>query len=271
MIDRRSVPEALALARRTLGRPALCLIAGSIALVALGPLAGCTREAGRKGRPVVGPVPVTAGEAVLKDVPVTLKAIGTVEAYNTVNVRPRVGGELTRVEFREGDNVRKGELLVTIDRRPYEIALQSALADSARDSALSAGADAQQQRYAELVDKDYVTKDQFDQVKSDAAALHATLDADAAACRNARLNLSFCSIRAPISGRTGNLLVHPGNLVERQRRQPAGGDPANRAGVRQLLRARAARCPRSARALARGRCGSRLPLRGTRRRWSPEI
>jgi multidrug efflux system membrane fusion protein len=213
MIIRRPVPARRAPSRWVLGRQALCLLAGSVALFALGPLAGCSKDAAKQGRPAMGPVPVTAGQAVVKDVPVILKAIGTVEAVNTVNVRPRVGGEVIRVEFREGDSVRKGEMLIAIDPRPYEIALQAALADSARNSALSAGADAQRQRYAELVDKDYVTKDQFDQVKSAAAALHAALDADAAACRSARLNLSFCSIRAPISGRTGNLLVHPGNLV----------------------------------------------------------
>lgn len=213
MIIHPPEPWTRALLPRTSARPALCLIAGSIALLALSVFAGCAKDAGKKGRPAMGPVPVTVAEAVLKDVPVILNAIGTVEASNTVKVRPRAGGEVTRVAFREGDPVRKGDLLFTIDPRPYEIALQSALADSAKDSALAANADAQQRRYAELVGKDYVTKDQFDQVKSAAEALHAALDADAAACRNARLNLSFCSIRAPISGRTGNLLVHPGNLV----------------------------------------------------------
>ena len=107
----------------------------------------------------------------------------------------------------------QGDLLFTLDARAYEAALQSAQADSARDAARYASAQAQEQRYAGLIGKDYVTKQDFDEVKANAAALHATLQADAAAVRNARLNLGYCTIRAPISGRTGTLLARQGNLV----------------------------------------------------------
>jgi multidrug efflux system membrane fusion protein len=156
---------------------------------------------------------VTVATAVRQDVPVTLKAIGSVEASNTVKVRARVGGELMRVAFNEGQAVRPGDLLFTLDARSYESALQSAQADSARGAAQAASAQAREQRYAELIGKDFVTRQDFDEAKANAAALRATLQAHAAAVRNARLNLSYCTIRAPISGRTGTLLARQGNLV----------------------------------------------------------
>jgi membrane fusion protein, multidrug efflux system len=186
------------------------LIVTSVFALAL--LPACSREGAPKGRPSPA-VPVMVADAVRQDVPVTLRAIGSVEAYNTVRVRARVGGQLVGVGFKEGQNVRAGDLLFQIDPRPFESALQSALANSARDSAQALSADAQEQRYAGLVQKDYVTKQQYDEVRANAAALRATLQADAAACSNARLNLSFCTIRAPISGRTGSLLVQQGNLI----------------------------------------------------------
>jgi multidrug efflux system membrane fusion protein len=189
--------------------PLAVVLAGSALLL----LAACSSETKQRSGPPAAAVPVMVADAVRKPVPVTLKAIGSVEAYNTVRVRARVGGELTHVGFTEGQNVRRGDLLFTIDPRPFETALQSALADSVRDSAKLASADVQLQRYADLVQKDYVTKEQHDEAKANAGAMRATLQADAAACENARLNLGFCSIRAPISGRTGSLLIHRGNLV----------------------------------------------------------
>jgi multidrug efflux system membrane fusion protein len=120
---------------------------------------------------------------------------------------------LTRVAFTEGQDVRPGDLLFTLDARPYQSALQSAQADSARSAAQAASALAREQRYAELIGKDYVTKQDFDEAKAGAASLRATLQANAAAVQNARLNLSYCTIRAPISGRTGTLFARQGNLV----------------------------------------------------------
>jgi multidrug efflux system membrane fusion protein len=182
-------------------------------LIALMLTPACSRERASQGRPSAPAVPVMVADAVRRDVPVTMRVIGTVDAYSTVRVRARVGGQLVGVGFKEGQNVRAGDWLFKIDPRPFETALQSALADSARDSARGLSADAQEQRYAGLVQKDYVTKEQYDEVRANAQALHATLQADAAACSNARLNLSFCTIRAPISGRTGSLLVQQGNLI----------------------------------------------------------
>ncbi len=167
----------------------------------------------KKGGGVGGPVPVTVATAVRLDVPVTLKAIGSVEASNTVKVRARVGGELMRVAFTEGQDVGSGDLLFILDARPYESALQSAQADSARSAAQAVSAEAREQRYAELIGKDFVTKQDFDEAKANASALRATLQANAAAVRNARLNLNYCTIRASISGRTGTLFARQGNLV----------------------------------------------------------
>lgn len=200
--------------RRAVRRAALAAALGATLAAGL-LLAGCSGRAEKRGGPPQGAaVPVLAADVVTQDVPVTLKTIGSVEAYNTVNLGARVGGTLLRVGFREGQNVRRGDLLFEIDPRPYEAALQSALADSARDVARVASAVADEQRYADLVVKDYVTKQQYEAVKANADAMRATLRADEAACTAARLNLGFCSIRAPISGRTGNLFVDPGNLVK---------------------------------------------------------
>jgi multidrug efflux system membrane fusion protein len=176
-------------------------------------VAGCSQKNDRKNAPAQPAVPITAASAVRQDVPVTLNAIGSVQAYNTVNVTARVTGELTRVAFEEGRDVRKGDLLLLIDPRSFDIALQAAEADSARDSARAASAAALEQRYADILQKEYVTQQQYEEAKADSRALQATIASDAAACRNARLNLSYCFIRAPISGRTGSLLVREGNLV----------------------------------------------------------
>lgn len=167
-------------------------------------------KAGGKG----GSVPVTVATAVSKDVPVTIAAIGTVEALNTVSVRSQVGGELVRVGFVEGKSVGAGDVLFVIDPRPFEAALQAAVAESAKAAAMMASADAQEARYADLVGKDYVTKQDYDDVKASAASSRAALSAAAAAVQNARLNLDYCTIRSPLTGRTGSLLVHPGNLVK---------------------------------------------------------
>jgi multidrug efflux system membrane fusion protein len=169
------------------------------------------------GRKPAGPapaVPVTAAAAQKRAVPVEVHAIGHVEPYSTVSIRSQIGGTLVRVAFREGQVVRKGDPLFTIDRRPYEAALSQARANLDRDQATARNAAAQASRYAELVKKDYVTQQQYDDVRSQAASAEATVKADEAAVENARVQLSYCTISAPISGRTGSLLVHEGNVVK---------------------------------------------------------
>ena len=187
-----------------------CLLAGGLLV-----LAGC--NTGSRSQSPVGPppaVPVAAALAVRKDVPVQLRAIGAAEAYATVTVKTMVNGQIEKVGFREGQDVRKGELLFTIDPRPYEAALKTAEATVAKDLALKENAEKDVKRYAYLIEKDLVPKQQFDQVVSNAAALAATVNADNAVVETSRVQLSYCFIRSPIAGRTGSLLVKEGNVVK---------------------------------------------------------
>jgi multidrug efflux system membrane fusion protein len=160
------------------------------------------------------PVPVTAAPVQKKTVPVVLRTIGNVEAYATVSVKALVGGELLRVHFREGQEVKEGDLLFTIDPRPHQAALREAQARLARDQALLKKAQDDARRYARLIQDDLISREQFDQITATAQALEATVRADEAAVDSARLKLEYCTIRAPIAGRTGSLLVHQGNIVK---------------------------------------------------------
>ncbi len=162
----------------------------------------------------IAAAPVTVAVSVLKTVPVQLRAIGNVEAYSTVSVRSQIGGVLVRVHFKEGQDTEKDDLLFTIDPRPYEAALKQAEATLARDTAQLENAREQARRYEELVKKGYVTQEQYEQVRTNAVALEATVSADRAVVENARLNLKYCYIYSPISGRTGNLNVNEGNLIK---------------------------------------------------------
>jgi multidrug efflux system membrane fusion protein len=179
-------------------------------------LAGCSGGADSKAAPKGPPpaVPVTAALAGKKDVPVQLRSIGTAEAYSTVSVKTMVNGQIVKVGFREGQEVRKGDLIFVIDPRPYEAALKSAEANLAKSLALKENAERDVTRYAFLIEKDLVPKQQYDQVMSNAAALAATVAADNAAVENARVQLGYCFIRSPIGGRTGNLLIKEGNVVK---------------------------------------------------------
>src|SRR5512140_3024266 len=159
-------------------------------------------------------VPVTIGSAVQKSIPVQARAIGTVEAYSTVSVKTMVGGQIMKVGFSEGQDVRKGDLLFEIDPAPYRAALKMAEAARARDIALKDNAEKEVRRYASLVEKNLVPRQQYDQFASSAAALEATVQADSAAVENARVQLAYCFIRSPIDGRTGSLLVQQGNVVK---------------------------------------------------------
>jgi multidrug efflux system membrane fusion protein len=197
-------------------RPAGMFRIGLTHLLAMGiavfMLAACSGNAENNQGPK--PAPVTAHIALKKDVPVVLKAIGTVEPHNTVSVRARVAGEITRIAFEEGQDVSQGDLLFTIDPRPYQAVLEGALADLDRDNARLKSAKEDVRRYAELVKKDYVTSQAYDQTIANADALKATVAADRAAVQSARVNLDYCAVRSPITGRTGTLLVKLGNVIK---------------------------------------------------------
>ncbi len=159
-------------------------------------------------------VPVTVAVAEQQNVPLQIKTIGSVQPFSTVAIRALAGGQLMRVAFREGDEVRRGQLLFVIDPRPLEASLAQARANLARDEAQLRNAQAEAARYAELVKKDYVTHEEYDRITAGAEAAKAVVAADRAAIQNAQLELSYCKIHAPIDGRTGSLQVHPGNLVK---------------------------------------------------------
>jgi membrane fusion protein, multidrug efflux system len=169
------------------------------------------RSQGQSGRS--GAVPVTVATVIQKSMPVQLTATGTVEAYATVSIRAQVGGVITKVSFTQGQDVKQGDPLFTIDPRPLEAALKQAEANLQRDTAQLQNSREQARRYAELVKKQYVSQEQFDQIKTNADALESVVDADKAAVENAKVQLSYCYIFAPVDGRTGSLLVNQGNLV----------------------------------------------------------
>ena len=181
-------------------------------LAALVMTASCrNKEQKRGGAP---PVAVTVATVEQKDVPVQIRAIGNIEAYSTIQVKAQIGGQLMKVHFREGQDVSAGDLLFTIDPRPYEAQIKQAEANLAKDNAQLAYAREEAQRYAELAKKGYVAREQYEQFHTNAAALESTVNADRAVLENARLQLKYCYIYSPITGRTGNLAVNAGNLVK---------------------------------------------------------
>ena len=171
----------------------------------------CSNE---KAKNTIGPLPVIVGAATKKTVPVELRAIGTVQAYSTVTVKSKAGGELVRVHFTEGQDVKKGDLLFTIDPRPYEAALKQAEANLQRDLAQAKHAQEDARRYEFLIQKGVVARQQYDKFRTDADALEATVLADRAAVENAKIQLGYCSIHSPIDGRTGSLMLKQGNIIK---------------------------------------------------------
>ena len=192
--------------------PKGCLLAlGILLLLGLSACSDKKTNASKAGKERAVPVMVTTVEE--KTVPVQLTAIGNVEAYATVAVKSRVTGELQQVHFREGQDVTRGALLFTIDSAPYEADLKRVQANLARSQALAKKAEEDLRRYADLVKKEYISQEQYDQVSTNLEALKAQIKADQAAVETARLQVSYCSIYAPISGRTGILLADKGNMI----------------------------------------------------------
>lgn len=245
----------------------------ALALVgAVLPFAGCSDRAGgaQSGTAASPAVPVGVATVEQKTVPLQVNAVGTVQAYTTVGVKPQVAGQIMAVHFKEGQEVRRGDLLFTIDPRPLEAAVRQTEANVAKDTAQLRQAEAalaqrqaevtqalanlerdlaqmemarvQEQRYRELLAKEFIAREQYDQLRTNYAALGATVQADRAAVENARasaraaeamvdnaraairaneamvdtarLQLAYTTIRAPMDGRTGNLLIQAGNVVK---------------------------------------------------------
>src|SRR5918992_702095 len=168
------------------------------------------KSAKGKGPP---PVQVTVATVQQQSVPMSLRAIGNVEAYSTVGVKARVDGQIVEVNFREGQPVKKGEVLFRIDPRPYEAALRQAEANALRDRAARDQASSQEKRYQELLQKNFISKEAYAQIRTNAATAEATAKASQAALENARLNLEYCTIRSTLDGYVGRVLLQAGNLV----------------------------------------------------------
>jgi multidrug efflux system membrane fusion protein len=196
------------------------LFAGAllVALAAGGVAAYFSRDSGAKeGRKALkGPpaVPVTVALAAQESVPVRLQAIGNVEAYSTVSIKARVDGQINSVNVRDGDPVKKGDALFRIDPRPYDAALRQAEANALRDAAARDQARSQARRYQELLDKNFISKEAYAQIRTNAETAEATARASRAALENARLNLEYCTIASPIDGYVGKVLLQAGNLVK---------------------------------------------------------
>jgi multidrug efflux system membrane fusion protein len=187
------------------------LILISVALLTI-LLSGCSGEEERRPMPSL---PVKTAPVITLDVPITLSAVGTVESLSTVKISSRVSGLVTGQHVQEGENVEKGQLLFTIDDKPYQTMLASAKSNLERDRIKLEKALKDAARYADLLKKDYVTKSQAEQIEADAEALKAVVKGDEAALENAMLDLSYCSVRSPISGKAGAILIHEGNLVNK--------------------------------------------------------
>lgn len=234
-------------ARRRLARvlSRACRV-GPFLLAAAFLLAACSRGPGEDPKAhAEGPrrgVPVLTATATQRPIPIQVSSIGNVQAYSTVTVTSQVAGQLVAVHFREGQDVKKGQLLFTIDQRPFKATLDQVRANLQKDTAQQKQAEAvlardraqlknaatDERRYAELVAKGYVAREQYDQIRTNAEALQATLradqaavensgaalKADQAAVENARLQLAYTEIRSPMEGRTGTLLVNAGNVVK---------------------------------------------------------
>lgn len=159
-------------------------------------------------------VPVVVDVVTKKTVPIQIRAIGNIEPYSTVSIKSRVNGELIGVHFNEGKDVSTGNLLFTIDPRPFKAAFDSAQANLVKNTALYKKAEEDEKRYAELYKEQLVSRSMYEQIFANAEALKATVESDKASVENASLQLSYCSIYAPISGRTGSLLVDKGNQIK---------------------------------------------------------
>ena len=224
-----------------------------LAALSAASLTGCANKAAQQGfeRP---PAPVSVTAAIMQDVPTYIDAIGKTVAREVVSIQPQVSGRIIKIHFTDGANVRKGDMLFTIDTRPFEANLRQAQANVSKDLALKKQAEAnlardiaqqkfgdvQLKRYRTLVEQGVVSREQYDQFQSNADSLKATVEADRAAIHSAeesikvdtaavdraKVDLSYCFIRAPIDGRAGQRLVDIGNVVN-----PGGSSGGNTSGT----------------------------------------
>jgi len=159
-------------------------------------------------------IPVSVATVVQQTVPVRIRGIGNVEAYSTVALKARVDGQIVEVNFKEGQEVKKGAALFKIDSRPFEATLRQAEANLMRDTAQKEQTRSQERRYLELLQKNFVSKEAYAQIRTNADTAEAVALASMAAIENAKLQLEYCTIRAPIDGFVGKVMLQMGNMVK---------------------------------------------------------
>ena len=196
--------------RRAIGAVAIIIAAISLVIWWHGFGGNGPRATAQTAAPLV---PVTAGVVAAQDVPVYLQGIGTAQAYNMVNVKTRVDGQIVKVFFKEGQEVKEGDPLFEIDPRPYQATLEQAQAAKQKDEAQLAGARLDLERYSKLLGTGYQTRQSYDNQTALVAQLTAAIKGDQAQIDNAALNLGYAEIHSPIDGRLGARLVDKGNLL----------------------------------------------------------
>jgi membrane fusion protein, multidrug efflux system len=196
--------------RRAIGAVVIVVVALLVVIWRLG--SGAEAPTAAAQAPAPG-VPVTAGTVLAQDVPVFLHGIGTVQAYNMVAIKSRVDGQIVKLDFKEGQDVKEGEPLLQIDPRPFQAALEQAEANKQKDEAQLVGAQLDLERYEKLIGSGWQTRQSYDQQKAAVGQLQASIKGDVAQINTAKLNLSYSDIRSPIDGRLGAKLVDKGNLV----------------------------------------------------------
>lgn len=185
----------------------------AIGIVVLLSISGCS-DSGKEKKAEPPPVPITATSAVLRDIPETLRVVGRSEAFESVTVKSRVDGQVAEVLFTEGQHVKQGDVLIRLDPTDFSARLQQAQATAARDEALVAKSRADTQRYATLKERNFVSEEKVNDIRTNEATAAANLRASKATVEVARLQLSYATIRAPITGIVGARLVFPGSAVK---------------------------------------------------------
>lgn len=201
--------------RRTLVLALMAALAGAGAYYYLGSYQGAqSAKRAQAASTAALPAPVVVAAVSQEAVPVQYSTIGSVQQFTTVSLKSLVDGQVMKAGFQEGQYVHRGDLLFQVDARPFQAALQQAQANLERDKAQAVRADLDLKRYAELAKKEWSSQQQFEQARAAADGAHASMLADQAAIDQAKLNIEYSQIRAPIDGRTGNMLINVGNLVK---------------------------------------------------------
>ena len=195
-------------------RQSAIIVAAFTTLLVAGLLSGCSADSSPTGAKNPAAVPVIVGEVVRKNMPISVDGIGNVEAITSVAVKSRIDGQIVKLGFHDGAEVRQGQVLFELDARPVVAQMKQAEAKLASDNAHYAHAKDQDARYQDLLQKNFISPDAYNQIRANLGSAQASVDADKAALENARLQVEYATLRSPISGRAGRILVQQGNMVK---------------------------------------------------------